>query len=565
MYTEKVVGSATTSPWIPLDDKQPSFNATIGVTVTDTLTYTVEFTLSNIQDPTVTPFVFTTELVDETASASFNLRYPVTAIRLNVTSYTSGTATIGVNQGTSSSSERGAYSAEDHAVSHATLGGFLGFLTPPADFLFDFSKLGSQLKVYKNGDQTIGWEYDYPSLIPATAKAAPLARIIHVATTGNDANTGVGAYLGDFSNAKKGVDAAITYGNSLGAGYQIVVQSGTYVRNDSWNATLPTQPLWLRGWYDDGPSNRPLLSMHDALTWTLDGTYTNCYTATRTSALRVLDVIATLDDNGDVTELTKVASAATCNSTQNSWYTDGTVVYVNRADDAVVSNANTWVEISVLGIRLGATSAATYVEGIQFWGGNHEVKGRPADTVCFVDCDFKWQGGSASVVNAMPLQDYNLGVFVRCTAAHAYVDGFNGHAVGANVPTMLTLDCVGYANGDPTQTSCNGWTIHDGMMGIDVNGTYYSNRGANVVPVTDTTQCWLVGTRSFKSLGDSGFAPSNFYFLNSLDAWMDSCVGRLSHYDIVAGTSARVFVRDHTTYGCFLEESTSGGAVITPY
>ncbi len=100
MYSTKTVSSQTTSPWIPLDDNQAAFSATVAVTVSGTLTYTVEFTLDNIQDPAVTPVAFPIGLVGETTSNTTFIRSPVKAVRLNVTSFTSGSATIGVRQGT---------------------------------------------------------------------------------------------------------------------------------------------------------------------------------------------------------------------------------------------------------------------------------------------------------------------------------------------------------------------------------------------------------------------------------------------------------------------------------
>jgi len=100
MYSTKTVSSQTTSPWIPLDDNQAAFNATVAVEVSGTLTYTVEFTLDNIQDPAVTPVAFPIGLVGETTSNTTFIRSPVKAIRLNVTAFTSGSATIGARQGT---------------------------------------------------------------------------------------------------------------------------------------------------------------------------------------------------------------------------------------------------------------------------------------------------------------------------------------------------------------------------------------------------------------------------------------------------------------------------------
>ena len=100
MYSTKTVSSQTTSPWIPLDDNHAAFSATVAVAVSGTLTYTVEFTLDNVQDPAVTPVAFQIGLVGETASNTTFIKSPVKAIRLNVTSFTSGSATIGVRQGT---------------------------------------------------------------------------------------------------------------------------------------------------------------------------------------------------------------------------------------------------------------------------------------------------------------------------------------------------------------------------------------------------------------------------------------------------------------------------------
>ena len=102
MYTTKTVDSQTTSPWIPLDDNQAAFNVSVAVAVTGVLTYTVQFTLDNIQDPSITPVAFdVASLASKTSNASTSLRSSVKAVRLNVTSYTSGSATIGVRQGTS--------------------------------------------------------------------------------------------------------------------------------------------------------------------------------------------------------------------------------------------------------------------------------------------------------------------------------------------------------------------------------------------------------------------------------------------------------------------------------
>lgn len=82
---------------IPTDWRENDFRLSLAVVLSAgaTLTYTVEYTLDNIQDATVTPTWFaTTDLDGLTASASSNIAFPVRAVRLNITSFTDGTATL---------------------------------------------------------------------------------------------------------------------------------------------------------------------------------------------------------------------------------------------------------------------------------------------------------------------------------------------------------------------------------------------------------------------------------------------------------------------------------------
>ncbi len=98
--TSVTVSSATQSAWIPSDYKQTPFNVGLGVVVSGTLTYTVEHTFDDIQDPSVTPTAFDNAgLVSQTANNDGNYAFPVRAIRLNVTAFTSGDATLTIIQG----------------------------------------------------------------------------------------------------------------------------------------------------------------------------------------------------------------------------------------------------------------------------------------------------------------------------------------------------------------------------------------------------------------------------------------------------------------------------------
>lgn len=95
------VGSQTTSAAIPVDRNQHPFNLSFAVTIgSATLTYTVEHTLDDVQDSTVTPVWFANSAVAaETTNQDGNYAYPISAIRLNVTAWTSGTAKLTILQG----------------------------------------------------------------------------------------------------------------------------------------------------------------------------------------------------------------------------------------------------------------------------------------------------------------------------------------------------------------------------------------------------------------------------------------------------------------------------------
>ena len=98
------VGSQAASNVIPLDTYQDPFNVGIGVALSAgaSLTYTVEHTFDDVQsesfNPATATWYPTTGRSGKTASSDGNYAYPVSAVRLNVTVYTGGSATMTVIQ-----------------------------------------------------------------------------------------------------------------------------------------------------------------------------------------------------------------------------------------------------------------------------------------------------------------------------------------------------------------------------------------------------------------------------------------------------------------------------------
>lgn len=94
------VGAATVSQPIILDLYRDPFNVGLGVALSAgaSLTYKVQHTFDDVFADTFNPATATwydhTTLVSKTTSADGNYAFPITALRLNVTAYTSGSATM---------------------------------------------------------------------------------------------------------------------------------------------------------------------------------------------------------------------------------------------------------------------------------------------------------------------------------------------------------------------------------------------------------------------------------------------------------------------------------------
>ena len=88
--------------WIPVDYIQNPYNINIAIVLSNTpnLTCKVEYTLDDIFNPAITPTAFThATLTNLTTNNTGNITSPVRAIRLTVTAWTSGTATMTALQG----------------------------------------------------------------------------------------------------------------------------------------------------------------------------------------------------------------------------------------------------------------------------------------------------------------------------------------------------------------------------------------------------------------------------------------------------------------------------------
>lgn len=94
------LSSVTTSATVPLDRSANPFSVGLVIEVTGTNTSKVQMTLDDVFDPTVTPVWFDhSTLAAVSTTTSGNIAFNCTAVRLNMTAFTSGSATLKILQG----------------------------------------------------------------------------------------------------------------------------------------------------------------------------------------------------------------------------------------------------------------------------------------------------------------------------------------------------------------------------------------------------------------------------------------------------------------------------------
>ncbi|QJU57276.1 hypothetical protein HL653_05220 [Sphingomonas sp. AP4-R1] len=359
-----------------------------------------------------------------------------------------------------------------------------------------------------------------------------------------------------WATAKKSIVAAIQAGNAGTAPYIVNVRAGTYPAPNGLGAgSTPTKACALiavGGRVDTGLFGTPA--------WSLDTGTT--YKATQADVRRVID-LATVDQDGLRPDLAFATSLAACRATPGSWWTDNAIVYVNRADGAAVTNANSRAlqmtgNAAVMRMSGGGNM---FVSGFDLSGGFTPLILQSAAAYRFVaeDCTFRYSAGDDGIVTAAKniasggasIFDVLGAAFLRCDASGNQSDGFNSHIAGGNQAFVFTMDCTGLNNGRPGSTSNNAFTTHDGGKWIDLRGVGARNAGANVAIANDGTAMWCIDTFCYASRGDIALGgsvqPSDFMVNLAESAggsklFLENCAAASSQYSITARFGA-VYMR----------------------
>lgn len=415
---------------------------------------------------------------------------------------------------------------------------------------------------------------------------------------GSDANTGIGNYDGDFKAATSiaTYGKAITLGNAGGIPYRIAFPANlTLSLSDllfGGVPVLPTQTVHLMSiggipYASATNTGRATLSVHANITFALDTGTTYVGTAPNTSPTNPVGRVVHIDvlnGDGDYLDLTVAASAVACRATVGSTFVDTTTtpntVYVNRADGAVATSANTraYVRQLVLGVNGTFVNKRYTFERISWAGGNGSgavVFAPNNSTAIFAGIDTDARYAGATNGNGFGVAGGRLSILENWTCSGNQSDGYNVHDINNNGTVAISIRGNAYDNGRTGSTSCNGFTCHDGVRFIDFLPNYYDNFGGNSAHVstgvggTGETQGWTIGGFIGQSRGNP---PGSSTLRQSVWAggarlWFDGTriAGATALNADAAGGNGlpgTILLRNCTVQGA---QITAGGSTISTY
>jgi len=310
-------------------------------------------------------------------------------------------------------------------------------------------------------------------------------------TVGNDSNAGT-TYALPFRSIGKAFDAIA----ALGVDGEIILENTNFPRNDGvWgiktlNSNVAISVL------GDGQASIYGTNFSVSGEYALDGTYTNTYSRARTNVKEVRDALYTSPD-GEYLQLINVASAADCNTTVNSWFSDGVTLYVRLIDDRAPDDDLLAFLETTCGVDDGAYKL--WIKGVNFVGVQSvfvrtTTQGGGKPTFYGWKCSFSYNALKGPAGGGGFRTEGADSYLVECDASFNRYDGYNYHAFftggsfQTDLPNAFELDCTcnkngWYNSGETPDYNDNGSTAHDGGSVIRLNTYAEENSGPNIVDV----------------------------------------------------------------------------------
>jgi len=365
---------------------------------------------------------------------------------------------------------------------------------------------------------------NFRSTFDAAVYAAPAGVTVYVdPVNGASGNNGLssGAAKDTLQNALDITNASV-----------VVLAPGYYDRAKTWGTS---GPALYRNTALLCPTGRAIFAMANAsYTWSKTGGRTNVYQATTNTAEIVADH-TNLDSEGFPTPLVNVGSVATCDSTPNSWYHDGTVLYVHtfdaRSPGSSSSNPIVAFRNNLVGFEIEG-NYEFYFKSIDLWGGRdgalfYTTTNGTAAKVIAEDCTFAYsdQGFTAD--------DLDFAYARNCKAKYNKLDGFSINSATTQTKavfencrgTMCGLDSFLGAGQDDFDDNCNAFTAHDSSVMIVLNG-YGDKTDGPIIAQVGTSTSLILGTyagESYATTQGAGGADVSYKVAAGTTMWMENC------------------------------------------
>lgn len=181
-----------------------------------------------------------------------------------------------------------------------------------------------------------------------------------------------------------------------------------------------------------------------------------------------------------------------------------------------------------------------FIEGITFNGGRGLIVEASSITPTFYNCKFIH-------ANQNGLNFRGLGCYVvNCEASYNELDGFNYHDYNDIAPTgVIEINSKAHHNGNKSNRSSNGSTIHDNGRIIRLKNEYYLNHGGNLADSESISYNFdIIAHDSTNYNVNESFYNGNFESLFNSTIYLYNCLGSGSIYQLTAYQSSNIYT-DH--------------------
>lgn len=322
----------------------------------------------------------------------------------------------------------------------------------------------------------------------------------------------------------------------------IIVAGGFYEDQYGFNNTpasrVPSRDITIKG----APGEEVIITTARLLNWSKTSTATNVYQSSRTQLVNVYDNMNKNED-GTMKKMKLVESIALCDSTPNSYFYDGAVVYIHTFDSRQPTKQSIIPFLDLVNF-VSTGEFKIILQNLKFWGGRTGAVNVQCSTgdenpwLIADNCEFDYsQEGNGGLTSL----GYNT-LLNNCKTFWNKRDGFNYHKSGTKIANGIEINCEGAYNGIGRESQQdNGSTMHDGGKVLRINGKYHHNEGPNVHDINEGMLSLNLGCESFKSLATVN-DRNVCYQVETGKMWLDSCIGYDSSISIACVNNGKLYL-----------------------